>query len=366
MLRPDFCDNSWMRSLFFLLLATGAFAQQVQLSHTDESLRGVSAVSRQVVWASGTHGTYLRTTDGGHTWTPGQVPDAGSLDFRGVAAFSADEAFLISAGPGEQSRIYHTSDAGRHWELQFTNGSPKGFFDSIAFWDSTHGVALGDPVPDEAGKLKFEVLLTDDGKNWHRVPGAQLPVAAEGEGAFAASNSCIAILRSSSDTNIWFATGGKVARVFHSPDRGRSWQVVETPMIHGADSTGIFSIAFRDAMHGAIAGGDYKHPNDDGPNLAFTSDGGKSWTLSELRPLAYFSAAVYDRRVKGIPAATRNGSPERMFLVGQDFVFDFRPPADPRRISPKRGTGMKFNAASPYPEGGAVVVGPKGAIAVIP
>ena len=137
-------------------------------------------------------------------------------------------------------------------------------------------------------------------------------------------------------------------------------------MIHGADSTGIFSIAFRDAMHGAIAGGDYKHPNDDGPNLAFTSDGGKSWTLSELRPLAYFSAAVYDRRVKGIPAATRNGSPERMFLVGQDFVFDFRPPADPRRISPKRGTGMKFNAASPYPEGGAVVVGPKGAIAVIP
>ena len=67
-------------------------------------------------------------------------------------------------------------------------------------------------------------------------------------------------------------------------------------MIHGADSTGIFSIAFRDPLHGVIAGGDYKKPNDDGPNLAFTDDGGKTWTLSPLHPLAYFSAVAYDRR----------------------------------------------------------------------
>ena len=355
-----------MRCVLPILLATAAFAQQVQLSHTEESLRGVSAVSREVVWASGTHGTYLRTVDGGHRWTPGQIPDAGALDFRGVVAFSADEAFLMSAGLGEQSRIYHTSDAGQHWARQFTNSDPKGFFDSMAFWDSTHGVVLGDPVADESGKLKFEVLLTDDGKTWRRVPGAQLPVAAEGEGAFAASNSCIALLRSSSDANIWFATGGKVARVFHSPDRGRSWQVVETPMIHGADSTGIFSIAFRDAMHGVLAGGDYKRPNDDGPNLAFTDDGGKSWNLSKLRPLAFFSAAVYDRRGGGMQTAKNKGRSERIFLVGQDFIFDFRPPADPRRISPKKNSGIKFNAASAFPESGTVVVGAKGAIAIIP
>jgi photosystem II stability/assembly factor-like uncharacterized protein len=355
-----------MRCLLLLLLSTTAFAQQVLHSHTEESLRGVSAVSREVVWASGTLGTYLRTTDGGRTWTPAQVLDTGTLDFRGVVAFSADEAFLMSAGTGEQSRIYHTSDGGQHWELQFTNSDAKGFFDSIAFWDSKHGVVVGDPVADETGKLKFEVLLTDDGKTWHRVPGAQLPDALEGEGAFAASNSCIAILRSSSNADIWFATGGKVARVFHSPDRGRSWEVVDTPMIHGADSTGIFSIAFRDAMHGVIAGGDYKRPNDDGPNLAFTDDGGKSWNLSRLRPLAFFSAAVYDRRGEGMRGSKNDGASERMFLVGQDFIFDFRPPADPRRISPKKNSGIKFNAASAYPGGGAVVVGAKGAIAVIP
>jgi photosystem II stability/assembly factor-like uncharacterized protein len=119
----------------------------------------------------------------------------------------------------------------------------------------------------------------------------------EGEGAFAASNTCIAIVRSASDSNAWFATGGKTARVFHSADRGHSWEVFDTPRVHGADSAGIFSIAFRDARHGVIAGGDYKRPKDDGPNLAVTEDGGKTWTLSGLHPLAYFSAVAYDRRV---------------------------------------------------------------------
>jgi photosystem II stability/assembly factor-like uncharacterized protein len=367
-----------MRFLILLLVAATAGAEsrpRVQISHTNEALRGVSAVSRDVAWASGTHGTYLRTIDGGRTWTPEQVPDAGSLDFRAVVAFSAEEAFLMSAGPGDQSRIYYTSDGGKRWQLQFTNANPKGFFDSIAFWDSRHGVVLGDPIPDEAGKLKFEVLQTEDGQNWRAVPPVRLPDAMEGEGAFAASNTCSAIVRDGADSNIWFATGGKVARVFHSSDRGQSWQVFDTPLVHGPDSAGIFSIAFRDAMHGVIAGGDYKHPNDDGPNLAFTEDGGKTWRLSLLHPLAYFSAVAYDRRVN--EEAVREAavekkmrvkaiSPERVFIVGQDFVFDLRPPGNPRRINGKKKLGIAFNAVSAQPEGGALVVGPKGAIALIP
>jgi photosystem II stability/assembly factor-like uncharacterized protein len=365
-------------SLLALTLQTVAADRsqpQVQISHTTESLRGVSAVSRTVAWASGTHGTYLRTTDGGRTWTPAQVAGAEALDFRAVVAFSSDEAFLMSAGPGEQSRIYHTGDAGNHWQLQFTNTNPKGFFDSMVFWDSKHGTVLGDPIPDDSGALKFELLLTEDGQNWRAVASAKLPAAMEGEGAFAASNTCLAIVPGGLDANLWFATGGKTARVFHSGDRGLSWEVVDTPMVHGPDSAGIFSIAFRDAMHGVIAGGDYKHPNDDGPNLAFTDDGGKTWTLSPLHPLAYFSAVAYDRKVNDqaireaeVEKAMRVKAvaPERIFIVGMDFVFDFRPPRNPRRINGKKQMGIQFNAASAYPEGGVLVVGPKGAIAMIP
>ena len=374
-----------MRSALLLFLAATAAAQsgpRVELSRTTENLRGVSAVSREVAWASGTHGTYLRTVDGGLNWTPAQVPDAANLDFRAVVAFSADEAFLMSAGLGELSRIYHTVDAGQHWQLEFTNTNPQGFFDSMAFWDSTHGIVLGDPIADESGKLKFEVLLTEDGQTWHGLPSLQIPDALEGEGAFAASNSCIALLGGADDPNIWFATGGKTARVFHSPDHGQIWEVFSTPILHGADSTGIFSIAFRDPLHGVIAGGDYKHPRDDGPNLAFTDNGGKTWTLSSLHPLAYFSAVGYDLAVNQAAlhqeaeekTAATNGKkkhaqptvPERIFIVGQDFLFDFRPPHNPRRIGGNKTVSIAFNALSPYRDGGALVVGPKGAIAFIP
>lgn len=358
--------------LLTLLMATvwGQTGPRVQFSHTTENLRGVYTVSRQVAWASGTHGTYLRTIDGGRTWTPGQVPDAAALDFRAVVAFSGEEAFLMSAGPGEQSRIYHTGDAGRHWELQFTNTNPKGFFDAMAFWDSKHGVVVGDPIPDESGKLKFEVLRTDDGQNWRATPTAQMPDAMEGEGAFAASNTSVAILASASDNNVWFATGGKVARVFHSADRGESWKVYETPVAHGVDLAGIFSIAFRDENHGVIAGGNYKRPKADGPNLAFTEDGGQTWTLSPLHPQAYFSAVAYDRRVNqaagavvGKKARVKPVAPERLFIVGEDFIFALRPPNNPRRIG---GRGLRFNAVSGYPEGGALIVGAKGAMAFVP
>jgi len=380
-----------MRLVAFLLLSALASAQsgpRLHISHTTEGLRGVSTVSRTVAWASGTHGTFLRTTDGGMTWNPAQVPDATALDFRAVVAFSADEAFLMSAGPGEQSRIYRTTDGGQHWQLQFTNTNPKGFFDSMAFWDAKHGVVLGDPIPDENGKLKFELLETDDGQTWHQIPPSQLPEAVDGEGAFAASNSCIAILGAatakieSSDQNLWFATGGKAARVVHSPDRGKTWEVHDTPIIHGPESAGIFSIAFRDALHGVIAGGDYKHPNDDGPNLAFTSDGGRTWNLSDLKPQAYFSAVAYDQKVNEAAlhqeaeraAAKAQGkklraqpiAPERIFIIGQDFILDFRPPNDPRRVGGNKKTPIALNAVSPFPEGGALAVGPKGTIVYLP
>ncbi len=313
--------------------------------------------------------------DGGANWTPAQVPDAGTLDFRAVVAFSADDAFLMSAGPGQLSRIYHTDDGGKHWQLQFTNTNPKGFFDSMVFWDSKHGVVLGDPIPDEAGKLKFEVLLTDDGQTWRIASSTQMPAAMEGEGAFAASNTCISIVPGGPDSNIWFATGGKASRVFHSGDRGQSWEVVDTPMVHGPESAGIFSIAFRDPMHGVIAGGDYKHPNDDGPNLAFTEDGGKTWNLSSLHPLAYFSAVAYDRKVNDQAIReeaverrmrVKAVAPQRLFIVGPEFVFDFRPPGDPRRMNGKKKMGLEFNAVSAHPEGGALIVGPKGAMAFLP
>jgi hypothetical protein len=170
------------------------------------------------------------------------------------------------------------------------------------------------------------------------------------------------------DPNIWFATGGRAARVFHSPDRGRTWQVFDTPITHGPDSAGIFSIAFRDSLHGVIAGGDYKRPEQDGPNLAFTNDGGKTWTPSQIFPQSYYSAVAYDHRPLSPAANDKNDNQAhvRLFIVAVKSIYDFRPPKDPTRISPPKKSGIQFNALSPYPAGGAIFVGPKGSVATIP
>jgi photosystem II stability/assembly factor-like uncharacterized protein len=271
----------------FLLTASAYSQLEIQESHTKESLRGISVVDGNEVWASGTHGTYLLTTDGGKTWAAHQVSGGEALDFRGVRAFGA-EAFLLAAGPGDASRIYHTADFGKHWDLQFTNPEPKGFLDCMAFTDERRGIVVGDPV-----NGKFQILRTEDGgKNWRYADPKVVPAAIEGEGAFAASNRCVA---TSGQANAWFVTGGTAARVFHSTDGGDSWTATPTPIVHGTPSQGIFSVAFKDDLHGVIAGGDYAHPDQGGNNLAVTDDGGETWRSAAIQPQKYFSAVAYIR-----------------------------------------------------------------------
>ena len=259
---------------------------KLQESGTKARLRGVSAVSRDVAWASGSQGTCVRTIDGGATWHKLIVPDSAGLDFRDVQAFDARTACLLSIGPGELSRVYRTADGGATWTLQHTNRDPKGFLDAIAFWDPEHGLALGDPVDD-----RYVILTTDDGgKSWSNIPDAGMPGALPGEGAFAASGTCLVTQGTS---NAWFGTGGgSKARVFRSTDRGRTWTVADTPIRAGIPSAGVFSLAFRDANHGVAVGGDYKSVDDSAGNLARTDDGGKTWTAPEGACPSGFRSAV--------------------------------------------------------------------------
>jgi photosystem II stability/assembly factor-like uncharacterized protein len=265
---------------------------QMQNVATKASLRGLFAVSAKVVWASGTRGTFLRTTDGGMTWQVGTVPGAENLDFRDVEAFDSDNAFLLSIGKGEASRIYQTADGGRTWTLRFQNANPDAFFDALAFWDRQHGLAMSDPVDGS-----FLIIATDDGgKTWQALPGDKMPSALQGEGGFAASGTCLV---TQGKQNAWLVTGGKTARVFRSTDRGRSWEVVTAPLRSETEASGIFSIAFRDAQNGAIVGGDYQQPKVAAQNAALTHDGGRTWTLTKQMPAGFRSGVVWVRARRG-------------------------------------------------------------------
>ena len=257
---------------------------QPQSSNTDVQLRGISAVSDKVAWASGAKGTVLRTTDGGKKWLQMEIVGVDNLDFRDIQAFDQNTAYVLSIGPGDDSRIYKTADGGRIWQRQFTNRDPKAFYDCFAFWDSTHGIAISDSVDG-----KFPLIATSDGINWNPVMVKKMPVALPNEGAFAASGTCIATF---GKNDVWFATGGPAARVFHSADRGVNWTVAETPIIHGAATQGIFSLAFWSEKDGMAVGGDYKEPSKAGENAAITHDGGKSWKLTASFPHGYRSAVA--------------------------------------------------------------------------
>jgi photosystem II stability/assembly factor-like uncharacterized protein len=295
-------------------------------------------VDSKVVWASGTGGTYLETTDSGATWRAAVVPGAEQLDFRGVHGVDQRTAYLLSSGEGDKSRIYKTTDGGSHWTLQFTNPDPKGFFDALAFWDSRHGIVVGDPVDG-----RFVILTTaDGGEHWARSPA---PDALPNEGAFAASNSCLTLM---GEGEIWFASGGPgAARVFHSRDGGRSWTITLTPIRNDGAAAGIFSVAFSDARHGIAVGGDYSRSADAAHNIAITSDGGRTWTEpSGQHPGGYRSAVA--------------------FLTGRDIWIASGPSGSD--VSSDNGVTWKpfdsgaYNAVSFTPGGAGWAVGPKGRV----
>jgi hypothetical protein len=95
------------------------------------------------------------------------------------------------------------------------------------------------------GQFRLSVTA-DGGSTWQPLSPRTMPPALPGEGAFAASGTCLV---AQGKEEVWFVTGGaKAARVFHSRNRGQDWSVRETPSVDGVESAGIFSMAF-DEIH---------------------------------------------------------------------------------------------------------------------
>lgn len=283
-----------MRILLTLLLFSLPAPEQwwsVQTSGLDTNLRGVSVKynqgsdgkQRYFVWASGSNGVILRSTNDGKTWKQLSVPGGDGLDFRDIEGFDADTAYVMSSGDGDKSRIYKTTDWGRTWKLQYTDKRPGFFLDALACGSPTNCYALSDPV-----EGKFLVLATEDGEHWRDLPRDKMPPALPGEGAFAASGSAMTLCE---DGSIYFGTGVAAARVFRSNDHGRSWKVAGTPMAAGP-SSGIFSIACEGRAYYLVAvGGDYKEPARAQQTAIYSENSGDTWSLAEQQPGGYRSAA---------------------------------------------------------------------------
>jgi len=199
--------------------------------------------------------------------TSKQEFDSLNLQFRSVAHTSSDFFMLSVESP---ALLYKTGDSGQ-MELVYKEDNEKTFYDSMNFWNDQEGIAIGDPTED-----CMSIIITRDGGNiWSKMSCEDLPKAKDGEAAFAASDTNIAIV----GDHTWIATGGKASRVMYSPDKGKSWEVYDTPIVQGTGTTGIYSIDFYDELNGFAIGGDYTKQDENSANKIRTTDGGKTWQL---------------------------------------------------------------------------------------
>ena len=258
---------------------------ELQQSGVDVSFRGLGVKNENEAWVSGTKGTVLRTQNAGKSWEKITVPGADTLDFRDLELLNDSTVLLMSIGPGSSSKIFKSTNHGDSWSVTYENKEPKAFFDGFDFWDEKNGILISDAIDD-----KLYLLITEDGgESWNRVGAETLPPLGEGEYGFAASGTGIFTL---GDQEVWIATGGSKARVFYSPDRGKNWEVFNSPMISGKPSTGSFSIHFQDKLNGIIVGGDYQIDTAAINNVALTKDGGKTWNSIENPGTVPFKSCV--------------------------------------------------------------------------
>lgn len=267
-----------------LFTANGDPAWQLYKLDKEGSLRGIAAIDENRCWVGGSNSTLAKTTDGGKTWVYFNLVEADDFEFRDIQAFGKDKAIVMSAGEGEKSRVFKTTDGGNSWKTVFENKHPKGFFNGIAFWNENEGILTGDPID---GKL-YVAVTRDGGETWQQI--TELPPVEDGEYGFAASGSHIAV----KGDHVWIGTGGSVSRVFHSEDKGRSWEVVETPILQGSASQGIFSLAFLNNGKGVAVGGDYTDENALGNNnIIYSEDHGKTWKAYDDLELPFRSSVRF-------------------------------------------------------------------------
>jgi hypothetical protein len=376
--------------VFLLACVPVARAQWIlQNAPSNADLRGIANAGNGVAWASGSEGTVLRTTDGGNRWercaTP---PDAEHLDFRGIQAFDASTAVVMSSGKGTLSRLYKTIDGCRMWTLVATNPDADGFWDGMA---ARTRVAATDDVCDQGSRIIVGAILGDPvvrgssgGKTGRPSlyladfeagidcakddlgPSPAKLLAQPIDGAFAASNSVLALLDVGT---YWIAAETRLIQYsigFSDPrnDAGESLCEVNFPVSHHTESSGIFSLAIRPGSvkkwkneirarcrkaDMVVVGGNYTTPNDRRETAAFTA-GTNKFRPARTMPGGFRSAVAWDSAARAWIAVGPNGTD-----ISTDDGRDWRalhPAGDDAADADRRWNALSL----PF------VVGPKGRI----
>jgi len=293
-------------AIFFLLSISNLFSQSKQVStkqtkgknifQIDCSIRALEVENDSTCWFAGSKNKFGYTNDYGKTWKENVIKyDTFNLEFRSISV-TTSSIFILSVG--SPALLFKIDKKTLNYKLVYKETNEKAFYDSMQFWDDENGIAVGDPT----ANCMSIVLTKDGGKSWKKIACENLPLAVEGEAAFAASNTNISLV----DQKAFIATGGKEANILVGTDYGKSWKKYKTPIIQGEKMTGIFSLDNLSMDTAIIAGGDWSAKQKIENTMAITKDGGNSWQLIENNP-GYISCVQFIPKTKSLVASSTTG-----------------------------------------------------------
>ncbi len=276
--------------LLFSLLVLQAQAQQatpqIELisSGTKTTLRGLSVVTDNIIWVSGSNGTVGRSTNGGKNWTWMTVKGFEKNDFRDIEAFDATTAVIMSVA--EPAYILKTNDAGETWKVVYENKGKGMFLDAMEFWNREAGIVIGDPID---GRF-FVTRSFDNGSTWQDIPFEKRPLADSGEACFAASGTNV---RALDRDEAVFVSGGLKSEIYIRDQR------IALPIVQGKETTGANSVAVWNRFSAGkqkrivVVGGDFNADSSTVKNCFISNNGGKTWITPNTAPHGYRSCVEF-------------------------------------------------------------------------
>ena len=173
------------------------------------------------------------------------------------------------------------------------------FIDDIVQKANGELILLSDPVDN---KLTIKVIGTK--KKWGNYVNKSGPFeTAKGEAYYAASGTTAQLIGGV----YYYISGGPNNATFYRKSTFEYHTQIQTELpMPKAEGAGPFSICMFDQSNGVIVGGNYTKPNSSDSTSVYTTDGGKTWKVSEIPTHGYRSCVT--------------GTQNRLFACGTNGI----------------------------------------------
>ncbi len=268
-----------------IIISITAFNQTINiLTHgTKTSLRGLSIVDENIIWASGSNGMVARSIDAGVSFTWIQVPQFEKKEFRDIEAFDSNTAIIMCIA--EPAYILRTIDGGKNWNTVFFDSTKGMFLDAMHFMNDKTGVVIGDPINNKP----YLAITKNAGKTWSTQISFDTETMNDNEAFFASSGTNIYLKKK----QMIYVSGGSSSNLY------RNNKKINLPITQGIQSTGANSISvYRNKA--IIVGGDFTKDSSTTQNCVLLNLKTNQFTTPITSPTGYRSCVIFIDKTKAV------------------------------------------------------------------